>query len=41
MTERPYEFARMPEGPVLRVRARGNSVLSAPILNRGTAFTPG
>jgi malate dehydrogenase (oxaloacetate-decarboxylating) len=39
MTERPYEFLRTPEGPVLRVRARGTSVLSIPILNRGTAFT--
>jgi malate dehydrogenase (oxaloacetate-decarboxylating) len=40
MTERPYEFARTPEGPVLRVRARGTSVLATPMLNRGTAFTP-
>jgi malate dehydrogenase (oxaloacetate-decarboxylating) len=40
MTERPYEFLRTPEGPVLRVRARGTSVLSIPLLNRGTAFTP-
>src|SRR5215204_58594 len=40
MTERPYEFAPTPEGPVLRVRARGTSVLATPILNRGTAFTP-
>jgi malate dehydrogenase (oxaloacetate-decarboxylating) len=39
VTERPYEFVRTPEGPVLRVRARGTSVLSTPILNRGTAFT--
>lgn len=39
MTERPYEFVRTGEGPVLRVRARGISVLSTPILNRGTAFT--
>jgi malate dehydrogenase (oxaloacetate-decarboxylating) len=39
MTERPYEFLRTPEGSVLRVRARGTSVLSIPILNRGTAFT--
>jgi malate dehydrogenase (oxaloacetate-decarboxylating) len=41
MTERPYEFAAMPEGPVVRVRARGTSVLATPILNRGTAFTLG
>jgi malate dehydrogenase (oxaloacetate-decarboxylating) len=40
MTERPYEFAPTPEGSVLRVRARGTSVLATPILNRGTAFTP-
>src|SRR5829696_3814190 len=40
MTERPYEFAPTPEGPVLRVRARATSVLATPILNRGTAFTP-
>jgi malate dehydrogenase (oxaloacetate-decarboxylating) len=39
MTERPYEFVRTAEGPVLRVRVRGTSVLSTPILNRGTAFT--
>jgi malate dehydrogenase (oxaloacetate-decarboxylating) len=39
MIERPYEFLRTPEGSVLRVRARGTSVLSIPILNRGTAFT--
>ena len=38
--ERPYEFLRTPEGPVLRVRARGTAVLATPILNRGTAFTP-
>jgi malate dehydrogenase (oxaloacetate-decarboxylating) len=40
MTERPYEFLRTPEGPVLRVRARGIGVLATPFLNRGTAFTP-
>ena len=39
MTERPYEFVRTAEGPVLRVRVRGTSVLATPILNRGTAFT--
>jgi malate dehydrogenase (oxaloacetate-decarboxylating) len=39
MTERPYEFVRTPEGPVVRIRARGTAVLSTPILNRGTAFT--
>jgi malate dehydrogenase (oxaloacetate-decarboxylating) len=40
MDERLYEFARTPEGPVLRVRARGFPVLATPMLNRGTAFTP-
>jgi malate dehydrogenase (oxaloacetate-decarboxylating) len=40
MTERSYEFARTPEGSVVRVRARGFSVLGTPMLNRGTAFTP-
>jgi malate dehydrogenase (oxaloacetate-decarboxylating) len=40
MSERPYEFLNTPEGPVLRVRARGFSVLGTPMLNRGTAFTP-
>jgi malate dehydrogenase (oxaloacetate-decarboxylating) len=39
MTERPYEFATTAEGPVVRARARGISVLATPILNRGTAFT--
>jgi malate dehydrogenase (oxaloacetate-decarboxylating) len=39
MTERPYEFVTTPQGPALRVRARGTSVLATPILNRGTAFT--
>jgi malate dehydrogenase (oxaloacetate-decarboxylating) len=38
--ERPYEFLRAPEGPVLLVRARGTAVLATPMLNRGTAFTP-
>jgi malate dehydrogenase (oxaloacetate-decarboxylating) len=40
MAQPPYAFARTAEGPVLRIRARGTSVLSTPILNRGTAFTP-
>jgi malate dehydrogenase (oxaloacetate-decarboxylating) len=39
MEQRPYEFATTPEGPVLRVRARGSAVLATPMLNRGTAFT--
>jgi malate dehydrogenase (oxaloacetate-decarboxylating) len=37
--ERPYQFANTPEGNVLKVRARGTSVLSTPMLNRGTAYT--
>jgi malate dehydrogenase (oxaloacetate-decarboxylating) len=40
MSERPYELSQTPEGMVARVRLRGNSVLSSPIINRGTAFTP-
>jgi malate dehydrogenase (oxaloacetate-decarboxylating) len=40
MSERPFEFLNTPEGPVLRMRARGFSVLGTPMLNRGTAFTP-
>jgi malate dehydrogenase (oxaloacetate-decarboxylating) len=40
MTERPFEFLTGAEGPVLRVRARGFSVLGTPMLNRGTAFSP-
>jgi hypothetical protein len=39
MAERPYELARTPDGMVARVRLRGSSVLSSPLLNRGTAFT--
>jgi hypothetical protein len=37
---RPYELTRAPEGMVARVRLRGSSVLSSPLLNRGTAFAP-
>ena len=39
MAERPYELVSTPEGVVARVRLRGTSVLSSPLLNRGTAFT--
>ncbi len=39
MSDRPYELARTPEGMVARVRLRGSSVLTSPMLNRGTAFT--
>ena len=40
MTERPYELVHSPAGAVARVRIRGSSILSSPLLNRGTAFTP-
>jgi len=40
MSERPYELTQTPEGMVARVRLRGSSVLSSPLLNRGTAFAP-
>jgi malate dehydrogenase (oxaloacetate-decarboxylating) len=40
MSERPYELTQTPEGMVARVRLRGSSVLSSPLINRGTAFTP-
>jgi len=39
MTERPYELVQSPADTVARVRIRGSSVLSSPLLNRGTAFT--
>jgi malate dehydrogenase (oxaloacetate-decarboxylating) len=39
MSDRPFELAWTPEGVVARVRLRGTSVLSSPMLNRGTAFT--
>jgi malate dehydrogenase (oxaloacetate-decarboxylating) len=37
--ERPYDLVSTPEGVVARVRLRGTSVLAAPMLNRGTAFS--
>jgi malate dehydrogenase (oxaloacetate-decarboxylating) len=40
MYERPYELSSAAHGYTLRIRARGNQVLSNPLLNRGTAFTP-
>ena len=40
MSERPYELIQTPDGMVARVRLRGSSVLSSPLINRGTAFTP-
>ncbi|HEY9351409.1 MAG TPA: NAD-dependent malic enzyme [Acidothermales bacterium] len=37
--ERPYVMENTPEGSVAHIRARGNAVLTTPMLNRGTAFT--
>jgi len=39
MYDRPYELVRTPDGFAVRIRARGNAVLTDPLLNRGTAFT--
>ena len=39
MYERPYDIVPSSNGPVVRVRARGNAVLATPMINRGTAFT--
>ncbi|MCH8613818.1 NAD-dependent malic enzyme [Arsenicicoccus dermatophilus] len=39
MASRPFEFESGPDGTRLRVRVRGNDVLSHPLTNRGTAFT--
>jgi malate dehydrogenase (oxaloacetate-decarboxylating) len=39
VSDRPYELTQTPEGMVARLRLRGNSVLSSPLINRGTAFT--
>ena len=39
MSDRPFELTWAPGGVVARVRLRGRSVLTAPMLNRGTAFT--
>ena len=39
MYEGPYELVRGEDGFVARIRARGNTVLSNPIINRGTAFS--
>ena len=41
MRERPYELVTRPNGFAVRIRARGNAVLTNPMLNRGTAFTDG
>ena len=40
MLEAAYELGSPAEGYPVRIRARGPAVLSNPILNRGTAFTP-
>jgi malate dehydrogenase (oxaloacetate-decarboxylating) len=40
MLEAAYELGSPAEGYPVRIRARGLAVLSNPILNRGTAFTP-
>jgi malate dehydrogenase (oxaloacetate-decarboxylating) len=40
MYEAPYELGSAAASYQLRIRARGRSVLSNPMLNRGTAFTP-
>jgi malate dehydrogenase (oxaloacetate-decarboxylating) len=40
MCERPYELGRPEEAYPVRIRARGNQVLTTPMLNRGTAFKP-
>lgn len=39
MSEGPYELVRTPDGITARIRVRGQSVLSSPTINRGTAFT--
>jgi hypothetical protein len=40
MLEAAYELGSPADGYPIRIRARGPAVLSNPILNRGTAFTP-
>jgi malate dehydrogenase (oxaloacetate-decarboxylating) len=40
MYEAPYELGPAAEGYPVRIRARGRSILTNPMLNRGTAFTP-
>jgi malate dehydrogenase (oxaloacetate-decarboxylating) len=39
MYEEPYELGPAADGYPVRIRARGRSMLSNPMLNRGTAFT--
>ena len=40
MSDAAYELGAAVDGYPVRIRARGRSVLSNPMLNRGTAFTP-
>ena len=40
MYQEPYELGPAADGYPVRIRARGRSVLTNPMLNRGTAFTP-
>ena len=40
MLDAAYELGPASEGYPVRIRARGRAVLSNPMLNRGTAFTP-
>src|SRR6266536_1387731 len=40
MSYRPFELVSTPEGYSVRIRARGNQVLTNAMINRGTAFTP-
>jgi malate dehydrogenase (oxaloacetate-decarboxylating) len=40
MYQEPYELGSAADGYPVRIRARGRSVLTHPMLNRGTAFTP-
>jgi malate dehydrogenase (oxaloacetate-decarboxylating) len=39
MYQEPYELGSAADGYPVRIRARGRSVLTTPMLNRGTAFT--
>ncbi|WP_214366588.1 NAD-dependent malic enzyme [Pseudonocardia sp. H11422] len=40
MDAEPYELVSTGGGITARIRARGRGVLAAPMINRGTAFTP-
>jgi malate dehydrogenase (oxaloacetate-decarboxylating) len=40
MLDAAYELGSAAEGYPVRIRARGRAVLTNPILDRGTAFTP-